>query len=195
GGVVADRVGSVYIAETSNHRVLRVPQGGTMQTVAGNGSPGDAGDGGQAKVAQLNMPSACQVDSFGNLYIADTQNHRIRKVSASGVISTVAGTGAAGVAGGCGAATPAPIAAPLGVAADDTGNLYIADTGNHRVRMVTPDGVIQTIAGNGTAGFAGDSDGALAAQLFAPAGLVLDGAGALYIADTGNQRVRKLTGE
>jgi uncharacterized protein (TIGR03437 family) len=191
-GICTDRTGTLYVVDTSNHRVLRIPFGGLVQTVAGNGSPGDGGDGGQASMAQLNQPSACKVDSYGNLYIADTLNHRIRKVSANGAISTVAGTGAAGFGGDEGPAIAAQLSGPIGVAGDDTGNLYVADTGNHRVRLITPDGVIHTIAGVGTPGYSGDKGAAASAQLNLPAGLVLDGSGALYIADTGNQRVRRL---
>ena len=192
-GICFDRASNLYIVDTSNHRVLRIPPGGVVQTIAGNGSPGDSGDGGQAKLAQLNQPAACQLDSYGNLYIADTLNHRVRKVSAGGVISTVAGTGAAGYSGDDIAATSAQLAAPLGVAADDTGNLYIADSANHRVRLVTSDGVIHTIAGFGVPGPWGDNGPALAAHLDTPAGLLLDGSGALYVADSGNNRIRRLT--
>jgi uncharacterized protein (TIGR03437 family) len=191
-GVCTDRGGTLYVVDTSNHRVLRIPVGGVVQTVAGNGSPGDGGDGGQASLAQLNQPAACHVDSFGNLYIADTLSHRIRKVSASGVMSTVGGTGAAGFSGDEGAAIAAQLSGPLGIAADDAGNLYIADSGNHRVRLVTPDGIIHTIAGVGIPGFSGDGGAALTAQINLPAGLVLDGSGALYVTDSGNQRIRRL---
>ena len=180
-GICLDRGGSLYIADTSNHRVLRVPPGGLVQTVAGNGSPGDGGDGGPAGLAQLNQPAACQLDSYGNLYIADTLNHRIRKVSAAGVISTVAGAGASGYSGDDGPATAAQLAAPLGVAVDDSGDIYIADSGNNVIRLVTPDRVIHTIAGL--------SGGP---QLNRPAGLFLDGAGALYFADSGCNLVRRV---
>jgi uncharacterized protein (TIGR03437 family) len=193
-GICTDRTGTLYVVDSSNHRVLRIPAGGVAQTVAGNGSPGDGGDGGQSNMAQLNQPAACHVDSYGSLYIADTLNHRIRKVSASGIISTVAGT-AAGFSGDEAAAIFAQLSAPLGIAADDAGNLYVADTGNHRIRMVTTDGVIHSIAGIGTAAYSGDKGPAAQAQLNAPAGLVLDGSGALYFADSGNHRVRRLVPE
>lgn len=190
--VCLDRTGNLYIADTSNHRILRLPPGGALQTVAGNGSRGSAGDEGSARLAQLNTPSACAVDSAGNLLIADTANHAIRKVKPSGIISTVAGTGTAGTSGDEDSATSARLDSPRGIAADDAGNLYIADTGNHRIRQVTPDGVIHNIAGTGGAGFAGDGGPALSAQLNAPQGLFLDGAGDLYFADTGNNRIRRL---
>ena len=191
-GVCTDHKGTVFIADTANHRVLRLPPGAPVETAAGNGSPGDAGDGGQARVAQLNQPAACAANSAGDLFIADTFSHRIRKVTAGGVISTVAGNGVAGGAGDAGPATAAGLNAPLGVAVDDGGDIFISDTGNHRIRQVTPDGVIHTIAGGGGEGFAGDGGPAPAALLNSPAGLFLDGSGDLYVADTGNNRVRRL---
>ncbi len=191
-GVCLDRAGVLHIVDSSNHRVLRLPPGGTVQTVAGNGSGGYAGDSGPARFAQLRIPSACAFDSSGNLFIADTGNHCIRKVTAGGIISTVAGNGVAGASGDEGAAALAHLASPRGVAADDNGNLFIGDTGNDRIREVTADGVIHTIAGTGTAGFAGDSGPAAAALLDGPAGLFLDGSGALYFADSNNNRIRRL---
>jgi uncharacterized protein (TIGR03437 family) len=167
-----------------------------VQTVAGNGSPGDAGDGGPARLAQLNQPSGCALDSNGNLFIADTLSHRIRKVTSAGAITTVAGAGAAGFSGDEGPATVALLFAPRGVAVDDSGDIFIADTGNHRIRQVTPDGIVHTIAGQAlaqnAAGFAGDGGPATTAQLNSPGGLLLDGSGALYVADTNNNRIRRM---
>jgi uncharacterized protein (TIGR03437 family) len=184
--------GTLYIVDTSNHRVLRLSPGGTLQTAAGNGSPGSAGDEGAARFAQLNTPGACATDSAGNLFIADTANHAIRKVNPAGVISTVAGAGIAGSSGDEGAATAARLASPRGVVADDMGDIFIADTGNHRIRQVTPDGVIHSLAGSGAPGFSGDGGPAAGALLNGPQGLFLDGAGDLYFADTGNNRIRRL---
>ncbi|HEV2444651.1 MAG TPA: hypothetical protein VGS58_01960, partial [Candidatus Sulfopaludibacter sp.] len=189
-GVCVDGAGTVYAVDTGNHRVLRV--GTVVTTAAGNGTAGYAGDGGPARLAQLNQPSACAADAAGNLWIADTGNHRIRKVAATGVISTFAGTGTAGGGGDEGPAGSAALDAPQGVEADGGGNVYIADTANHRLREVTADGVIHTIAGSGAAGFAGDGGPGLKAQLHSPSGLALDRAGNLYVADTGNNRVRRL---
>ena len=180
------------MVDTANHRVLQAAPQALVVTAAGNGAPGDAGDGGPARLAQLNQPSACALDSAGNLFIADTGNHRIRKVDPSGTISTVAGTGAAGFSGDGGPATAASIYAPRGVVVDDNGDIFIADTGNNRIRQVTPDGLIHTIAGQDAAGFSGDGGPAASAQINAPGGLLLDGAGDLYFADTGNNRVRRL---
>jgi uncharacterized protein (TIGR03437 family) len=192
-GVCLDREGTLYIVDTSNHRVLRVAVDGTLQTVAGNGSGGYAGDGGSARFAQLRVPSACAFDGKGNLYIADTGNHSIRKVTAGGVISTVVGNGSAGPSGDEGASVNARLASPRGLTVDDNGNLFIGDTGNNRVRQVTSDGIMHTIAGTGPAGFAGDGGPAADAMLDGPAGLFLDGSGALYFADSNNNRVRRLT--
>jgi uncharacterized protein (TIGR03437 family) len=189
-GMCIGRTGTVYVADA--HRILKWPPGGVVTTVAGNGLPGFAGDGGQATLAQLWYPYACAVDSFGNLYIADTWNHRIRKVDASGVITTVAGTGQSGYTGDEGAAASADLWLPAGVAADDNGDIFISDTGNNRIRQVTPDGVIHTIAGTGAASCGGDGGAALNAQIFGPAGILLDGAGDLFFADTYNNRVRMM---
>ena len=189
-GMCIDRSGTVYLADA--HRILKWPPGGVVTTVAGNGLPGAAGDGAQAALAQLWWPHACAVDSFGNLYIADTSNHRIRKVDATGIITTVAGTGTAGYGGDEGAATSANLNLPAGVAADDNGNIFISDTANNRIRQVTPDGVIHTIAGTGAASCGGDGGAALNAQIYGPSGILQDGAGDLFFADTSNNRVRMM---
>jgi uncharacterized protein (TIGR03437 family) len=182
----------LFVVDTFNHRVLQAAPRALVVTAAGNGTPGDAGDGGPARLAELNTPSACARDSAGNLFIADTSNHSIRKVDPSGKISTVAGTGAPGFSGDEGPAIAASLYAPRGVVVDDNGDIFIADTGNNRIRQVTPDGLIHTIAGQAAAGFAGDGGPAASAQLNVPGGLLLDGAGDLYFADTGNNRVRRL---
>lgn len=191
-GVCASRTGTIYIADTSNHRVLSVSPGGVALTIAGNGTAGFGGDGGPARTAELNQPSACAVDSMGNLFIADTLNHRIAKIDTNGVISTVAGTGQAGTSPDGTVATAAELSQPMGVAVDDNGDIFVSDTGNNLIRQVMPDGTIYTIAGKGAAGFSGDGGVALAADLNSPAGILMDGSGALYFADSGNNRVRRL---
>jgi uncharacterized protein (TIGR03437 family) len=191
-GVCTGRAGTLFVVDTANHRVLQAAPQALVVTAAGNGAPGDAGDGGHARLAQLNQPSACALDSAGNLFIADTFSHRIRKVDPSGTISTVAGTGSSGFSGDEGPATAGRISAPRGVAVDDNGNIFIADTGNNRIRRVAPDGLIHTIAGQDAAGFSGDGGPAASAQINAPGGLLLDGAGDLYFADSGNNRIRRL---
>ena len=191
--VAVDREGNVYIADIGNHRIRKVDSSGTLTTVAGYGERGFSGDGGPATDARLNTPARVAVDYAGNLYIADIHNHRIRKVDSSGVISTVAGTGERGFGGDGGPATAARLERPHDVTVDDAGNLYIADWGNSRIRKVDSSGVISTVAGTGERGFSGDGGPAIAARLDAPVGVVLDGAGNLYIADPGTHRIRVLT--
>jgi sugar lactone lactonase YvrE len=193
GGAV-DSAGNLYIADSNNNRIRRVTAVGVITTVAGNGTRGGfSGDGGPATAAQLNNPSGVTVEAAGNLYIADSNNNRIRRVTAAGVISTVAGTGTAGFNGDAGPATAAQLNTPSGVAVDAAGNLYIADTSNNAIRKVTPGGVIRTVAGNGTRGFSGDGGPATAAQLYAPTGVAVDSAGNLFIADSNNNLIRKVT--
>jgi sugar lactone lactonase YvrE len=162
-----------------------------ITTVAGNGTQSFSGDNGPATSAQLHGPDGIAVDSIGNLYVADYSNHRIRKVT-SGVITTVAGNGTQGFSGDNGPATSAQLNGPVGIAVDFTGNLYIADTYNHRIREVS-NGVIATVAGNGTPGFSGDNGPATSAQLHGPVGVAVDSAGNLYIADYGNNGIRKVS--
>ncbi len=189
-GVAVDGDGNLYIADSSSHRIRKVDADTDfISTVAGNGAGGFGGDGAAADAAQLNFPTGVAVDGDGNLYIADTDNHRIRKVDASSKnISTAAGASSGGEDGG--PATQARLTTPSGVAVDGSGNVYIADTDNHRIRKVDADGNISTVAGDGTAGFDGDGAAADAAQLNFPTGVAVDGSGNLYIADTNNSRIR-----
>ncbi len=192
-GVATDAQGSVYIAERDNHRVRKVDVNGVITTVAGNGTAAFGGDGGLATSAQLNTPVAVVVDAQGNLYIADSHNHRIRRVDPTGVITTVAGDGTAAFGGDGGLATSAQLNLPSGVALDAQGGLYIGDLENQRVRKVDTGGTMTTVAGDGTAGFGGDGGPATSAQLHDPYGVVVDPQGTLYIADSDNHRIRKVT--
>jgi sugar lactone lactonase YvrE len=191
-GVAVDKAGNLYIADTSNHRVRKVDTSGTITTVAGNGTESFSGDGGAATRASLNFPTGVTMDRAGDLFITDQSNHRIRKVNAAGVITTVAGNGDAGFSGDHAAATNASLDLPIGTAVDSTGNLYIADTSNHRIRRVSTDGMVTTVAGNGIGGFSGDGSTASRATLNSPSGVAVDVAGNLYIADSSNNRIRKL---
>jgi uncharacterized protein (TIGR03437 family) len=164
----------------------------TLTTAAGSGMPGFAGDGGAATAALLNRPCAVAVAADGTLYVADSLNHRVRRIH-NGKIDTAAGSGVQGFAGDGGGATAAQLNTPCGLAVDASGNLYIADTANHRVRKVAG-GTITTVAGNGTGGLAGDGGPAASARLNYPLGLAVDSAGVLYIADSANHRIRKVAG-
>ncbi|MEU7280106.1 RICIN domain-containing protein [Streptomyces sp. NPDC045431] len=189
-----DREGTLYISEYAGHRVRKVTTDGKISTVAGTGSPGRGAEGVSALSAALQNPRGIALDSAGDLYITDCGNHRIRKITmADGKIRTFAGTGT-GAHGGDGAlATATHLHTPLDVAVDSAGDVYIADYGNHRIRKVTADGKISTVAGTGSPGLAPDGTLATAAQLKNPTAVTVDSAGNLYIADYGNQRVRKVT--
>jgi hypothetical protein len=229
----ADSDGNFYFADVLNNLVRKVTPNGIINTVAGNGSSGFSGDGGQATLAMINSPGGIAIDSAGNLYISDTGNNRIRKVTPAGVISTVATTGnspagmafdgngnlfiafsgthnvrkltpggtlsnvagtilSAGFSGDGGLATLARLSKPLAVAVDASGNLFIADSGNNRIRKVDTAGVITTVAGNGSMGFSGDGGLATSASLLVPQGVAVDAAGNLYISDMGNSRIRRV---
>ncbi len=191
-GLAADASGNLYFADTWNHRIRKITPGGTITTAAGTGGSGFSGDGGPATSAMLFFPSGIAVDASGNLYIADRANARIRRVSPSGTINTVAGNGVRGFSGDGGPATSASLHDPNSAIVDGAGNLYLADTENHRVRKVTAAGVISTIAGNGVQGFAGDGKPATESSLCRPSGLALDSAGGLYIYDSCNYRIRRI---
>jgi uncharacterized protein (TIGR03437 family) len=190
--VAVDGAGNLFLGDQANNVVLRLDaRTGILTLVAGNGTQGFSGDNGPATSAQLHDPTGVAVDAAGNLYIADSDNGRIRKVS-NGIIVTVAGNGTAGYSGDNGPATSAGLSDPVGVALDSAGNLYVADTLNQRIRQVS-NGVITTVAGNGTWGYSGDNGPAVCAQLSSPQGVAVDAAGHLYIADTGNSRIREVS--
>jgi len=190
-GMANDAAGKLYVAESANCRIRKVS--GLITTLAGNGVCGFGGDDGLATSASLDQPEDVVVDSGGNLYIADKQNCRVRKVSGSGFIATFAGGSGCGFSGDGGPATSALLAYPSGVAVDAAGNVFISDTNNCRVRKVAA-GTITTVAGDGTCSFGGDGGPATTAQLASPWGIATDGLGNLYIADQGNCRVRRVDG-
>jgi sugar lactone lactonase YvrE len=183
-GVAVDAAGSVYVADTSNHRIRKITPAGAVSTLAGS-TQGFASGVGAA--AQFNSPYGVAVDAAGNVYVADNSNHRIRKISPTGVVSTLAGS-TSGYADGTG--TVAQFNFPSGVAVDAAGNVYVADTSNHRIRKITSAGAVTTLAGS-TSGYA-DGTGTVA-QFNTPRGVAVDAAGNVYVADTVNHRIRKIT--
>ncbi|CAK8723016.1 hypothetical protein GKODMF_14590 [Candidatus Electrothrix gigas] len=245
--VSVDRFGNVFIADRSNHRIRKVDTNGIITTVAGNGSSGSEGDGGLAIEAELNHPDDVVVDQLGNIFIADTDNNRIRKVDTNGIITTVAGNGTEGSGGDGGPALEAELDYPFEVAVDEVGNIFIvneiesgdlirkvdtngiittvagggsstqdnipaiqakigsagivvdqagnffiADDSHHRIRKVDASGIITTVAGTGSSGYSGDGGPALEARLDWPKDVALDQAGNLFIADFSNSRIRKV---
>ena len=199
--VALDGAGDLYIADSGNHVIRRIVLAtGIIATFAGNGSAGDAGDGGPATSASLNNPLGVTADAAGDLYIADSYNHKIREVNSAGTINTIAGNGttqgngAGSYSGDGGPATLAGLNYPYAVALDNSGNLYIPDSANNRIRVVNASTqIITTFAGNGIQGSAGDGGAATQANLYSPSGVAFDPAGNLYIADTQNNRIRKVS--
>jgi sugar lactone lactonase YvrE len=190
--VVKDAAGNLYIADRQNHRIRKVNTDGIITTVAGIGVAGYSGDGGPATNASLNLPYAVAFDANGNLFIADSYNNRIRKMDTNGVITTVVGNGTGAFFGDGGTATNASLSNPCDVRVDTFGNLLIVDNANARIRKLGANGIITTVAGNGTNAFYGDGSSATNASLNYPLGVAVDASGNLYIADAGNQRIRKV---
>ena len=194
-GVTLDRQGNLYFVEQSSRRVRRVDaKTGQIATVAGSGRTGFSGNGGLATEAAFEVPFDVAVDRRGNLFIADTGNHRIQRVDVrTGLISTYAGDGEGRFSGDGGLATEASLSDPFSVTLDRSDNLYIVDRGNHRIRRVgARNRIITTVAGNGQRGFSGDGGPARKARLADPFDLAVDARGNLYIADTGNKKVRRV---
>ena len=194
-GVAIDGVGNLYIADYANNVVRKVDTSGIISLYAGTGTPGYTGDGFAATLAMLNSPVGIAVDAAGDLFIADNGNHVVRKVNLSGIISTVAGTGTLGNSGDGGLATAALLNAPYGIALDASGNIYISDQGNQRIRRINTIGVISNYAGKGIMGYSGDDSSSYFAEFNSPEGIVFDGTGSLFVADNGNNVIRIITTE
>ncbi len=205
-GLAVDAAGNVYF--TSLNCVFKLGPDGIVTRIAGNGRPGYSGDGGPATLAQFSMgqlvesppyigslPPGLAVDLAGNVYVADNGNSRIRRISPDGIVTTVAGNGTSGFSGDDGPATRAQLSSVLGLVVDGSGDLLLSDSENHRVRMIAPDGTISTVAGNGVCGFSGDGGAAAIAQLCNPAGMAMDRAGNLFIAEAGDGRIRRISAD
>jgi hypothetical protein len=193
-GLAIDSTGNVYISDSGNWRVRRVNVAGLITTVAGNGSYGAAGDGSPAVSATFSDVTGIALDAAGNLYIADSSNRRIRKLTPGGIVTTFAGTGVQGSSGDGGQAINATLNRPVSVTVDAAGFLYICDSSNHNIRRVSlASGIITTYAGNGVAAFSGDGGPATSASLMYPLTVASDASGNLYIADAGNNCIRKVT--
>ncbi|WP_263382071.1 NHL domain-containing protein [Granulicella arctica] len=195
-GGTFDGQGNYFFADTGNNVVREITTStGNISVVAGNGSAGYGGDGSAATAGQLNGPTGVAVDAAGNLFISDSKNNRIREVSAATtLLSTIAGTGASGYAGDNGYAASATLNNPTGIALDNTGVLYVADTGNHALRAFsTHNGIVVTLAGTGRQGYAGDGSVPQLALLNAPSAVAIDLNGNIFVADTGNAVIRKVT--
>lgn len=195
----ADRTGNVYLIDLGNNRVRKINTSGTIVTVAGNGLPGDpmvngVGDGGPATLAPLYTPVSMAIDENGNIYVVETSKNMIRKINHAGILSTFAGMGFlhAGYSGDGGPALHAKLNAPVDIAVDKNGSLFIAELGNHVIRKIDVNGIISTFAGTGVAGYSGDGGPATNARLFRPYGVAVDTAGNVYIAEDSNHVIRKV---
>jgi sugar lactone lactonase YvrE len=191
-GVAVDSAGNLYIADSGNYRVRKVDIYGTITTFAGNGTYGTYTDGDPATEVSIGTPSDVAVDSAGDVYFDNGFSNHIYKVDTHGIITNVAGNGTSGYSGDGGLARLAELNDPTGIAVDADGNIYFADTWNNRIRMISPAGIITTVAGTSTGDFAGDGGLATLAELKYPEGVAVDAAGNLYIADTQNNRVRRV---
>jgi sugar lactone lactonase YvrE len=202
-GIAVDGAGNIFVAEGSigsgsgldggDFKVWKVAANGTISTAAGDGVASFAGDGGPAATAELNTPAGVAVDANGNVYFSDSRNNRVRRIATDGSITTVAGNDLPGFSGDGGPATQAQLRTPTGLAIDAAGNLYIADTGNNRIREVMANGIIGTLAGNGNAAYFGDGGSSVLAAMHAPTGVAVDANGTVYIADPGTHRIRRVT--
>jgi internalin A len=202
-GLAFDASGNLYVSDSGNQLIRVIDTNGNINAFAGILEAGYSGDGGLATAAQFYYPKGLAMDNAGNLYIADMGNSVIRMISTKGIVTTVAGNGTAGSFGDGGAATLAQLSFPDSVAVDSSGNLYIADIGNQRIREVVANGTITTIAGNGTRGYSGDGGPAIQAEFYDPASVAVvfcsktlcNGVadGTVYVADEDNNVIRMLT--
>jgi sugar lactone lactonase YvrE len=192
-GIAIDETGNIYFPEGENHCVRKITSSGIITTIAGNGTFGFSGDNGPATKAEFKYPGGIALGSGGDIYVSDYANHVIRKINATGIITTFAGTGTVGNTGDNGAATNAELWGPNGVYVDKEGNIYVTDNYANVVRKINSSGIITTIAGNGTQGYSGDNGPATTAQLYNPNDIAINGAGNIFIAEVANNIIRKIT--
>jgi serine/threonine protein kinase, bacterial len=186
-GIAIDAFGNLYVVDQASNNIRKITLAGVVSTFVGSGVQGSAD--GVGLTASFDLPQGIAIDAFGNLYVTDTRNNKIRKITSDGVVSTFAGSGTLGSADGI--STAASFNSPEGIAVDALGNLYITDANNHKIRKITSNGVVSTLAGSSTFGSA-DGIGTAASFHF-PKDIVLDTSGNLYIADTENHKIRKIT--
>ncbi len=197
-GVAVDKERQlVYITDVQNYRVRKVNAAGIISTIAGNGTEGESGDGGPATAAQFGLMKMLAVDPSHNIYVIDdifgpTSGYRIRKIDTNGIITTFAGNGTTGFSGDGGLATAAQLNYPLGITFDNSGNAFISDRNNNRIRKVNTAGIITTIAGNGSPGFSGDGGAATSAEINGPWGICIDNSGNIFFSDHFNYRIREI---
>lgn len=192
-GIVTDANGNTYICDDFNNRIRKVDQAGLMSTIAGTNIGAFFGENINSISAVLDGPQGMTIDQSGNIYFCDANNVRIRKISPSGIITTVAGSGIPAYGGDGGIATSAGFVEPYDVAVDATGNIYVADKGDNRIRKINPSGIISTIAGDGSIGFLGDGFNATVSKLNNPMGICVDPSGNIIFCDNGNNRIRKIS--
>ncbi len=189
---ISDKQGNLFIVDAGNNRIRKVDNAGIITTVAGNAVGGFSGDGGPAVNAEIHDPNFLALDNLGNLFILDATNKRVRKINAAGIITTYAGNGTQIYPGDGLPATSVGFMSPFGICIDKNRNMYVSDAGNNVIRKIDTSGIITTIAGSGASGFSGDTGPAILAQLNNPYGLAIDTLGAIYLADAGNNRIRKI---
>lgn len=192
-GLGFDAIGNLFFSDNGNRRIRKIDTLGIITTVAGNGTPEASGDGGAATAAQLSFSYQIAFDATGNLFFADYLNARVRKIDTQGTITTIAGTGTAGYSGDGGPATQAQLSYPAAVVTDSAGNLFVSDVGDYRIRKIDTQGIISTIAGNGTPGYTGDGGPSTQAALSTPYGMAFDASGNLFFGDARNDRVRRVS--
>jgi trimeric autotransporter adhesin len=194
-GIALDASGNIYFSEQLNYCIRKIDAFGVISTIAGNGTAGYSGDNALATDAQISGAGFIVIDPAGNIYFPEFDNHCVRKVNASGIITTIAGGSGPGNTGDGGSATSAKLYHPIGLARDISGNMYVADYGNHRIRKINAAGYINTIAGTGISGYNGENVSATNALLNSPISIAIDNSGALYVGETDNYRVRKINTE